>query len=285
MSRQVPEMNIEKKLLDMVDEDRGVGDITTDLVPDEKIRAEIKSKEPCTLAGVSILKTLFRIFNIEVIESREDGEDVGSGAVIFVLEGGSHDMLVVERTALNILSRMSGIASLTREYVSRAGDVRIASTRKTSPLFNYFENEAIKIAGGDTHRFGLYDSVLIKDNHLKLFSSVREAVEVAKKNTSFVHKVEVEVTNVEQALEAAEAGADIIMLDNMSPEETREVVSLLSEKDLFCETGPRKRVLLEASGNIKLNNLGDYLDTGVDVISVGALTHSASAKDFSLKIL
>lgn len=278
-------MNIEKKLVDMVDEDRGVGDITTDLVPDKKIRAEIKAKEPSTLAGVSILKTLFRVFNIRVVESRQDGEDVENGTTVFVLEGGSHDVLVVERTALNILSRMSGIASLTREYVSRAGDVRIASTRKTSPLFNYFENEAIKIAGGDTHRFGLYDSVLIKDNHLKLFPSVREVMEIARKNTSFVHKVEIEVSNVEQALEAVEAGADIIMLDNMSPEKIREVISLLSEKNLFCETGPRKRVLLEASGNIKLNNLEDYLDTGVDVISVGALTHSAPAKDFSLKIL
>ncbi|MEA1924728.1 MAG: carboxylating nicotinate-nucleotide diphosphorylase [Candidatus Altiarchaeota archaeon] len=278
-------MNVKKKLLDMVDEDRGVGDITTDLVPDRKIRAEIKAKEPCTLAGVSILKTLFGIFNICVIKSKQDGEDIGKNTIVFLLEGGSHDVLVVERTALNVLSRMSGIASLTREYVSRAGDVRVASTRKTSPLFNYFENEAIKIAGGDTHRFGLYDSVLIKDNHLKLFAGVREVMEIAKKNTSFVHKVEIEVSDVEQALEAVDAGADIVMLDNMGPEKIREVVSLLSEKGLFCEEGSRKRVLLEASGNITLNNLEDYLDTGVDVISVGALTHSATAKDFSLKII
>jgi len=278
-------MNIENKLMDMIDEDRGVRDITTEFVPKKTIKAEIKTKESCTLAGVSILEKLFTLFDIRVIESRLDGQDVGNNTTVFVLEGASNNVLLVERTALNIISRMSGIASLTREYVSRASGVKIASTRKTSPLFNYFENEAIKIAGGDTHRFGLYDSVLIKDNHLKLFTSIKQAVGTARKNTSFVHKIEIEVSNVEQAIQAAQAGADIIMLDNMLPEQIREAVSRLREINLFSDTGPRKRVLLEASGNITLDNLGEYLDTGVDVISVGALTHSASAKDFSLKII
>ncbi len=261
----------------MVDEDLGVRDITVAFTPNRRVKAQIIAKEDCMVSGITILKILFNVFNIKVLKSVNEGSDVEKNAEVFLLEGDTHDILVIERTALNILSRMSGISSLTREFVKRAGNVRVAATRKTSPLFGFFEKEAVRLAGGDTHRIGLYDCVLIKDNHLKLFSNVAEAVEKARENTSFITKIEVEVSNKEDALEAAKARADIILLDNMSPDEIREAVSALSDY--------RDKIIIEASGNITVDNIEEYAASGVDVISVGALTHSATAKDFSLRIL
>jgi len=273
---------LREKLLEMVREDSGVDDITTDFTPNRKVRAEIIAKESCIVAGISELNVLFSPFNIKSLNSINDGAKAKKNQRILTLSGNSHDILIVERTALNILSRMSGISTLTAEILKKAKKtnpkIRIAATRKTTPLFGYFEKRAVKLAGGDTHRLGLCDEVLIKDNHLKLFKSVSEAIRKAKENTSFAHKIEIEVSTPREALEAARAGADIIMLDNFTPKRIKEAMALLEKNKL------RKKVVLEASGGIMKENIKDYARTGVDVISLGMLTHSAKAKDFSLKI-
>jgi nicotinate-nucleotide pyrophosphorylase (carboxylating) len=274
---------LEEMFLRMVEEDVGSGDVTTELTPQKKVKAEIISNSDCVISGIEELKILFNLFNIKVLESVEDGIEVGKDQKIFVLSGNSDDILLVERTSLNILSRMSGVATLTREFIrkARSGNprIKVAATRKITPLFGYFEKKAVKTAGGDPHRSGLYDMVLIKDNHLRLFRDVREAIKKAKENTSFSHKIEVEVNNVKDAVASAEEGADIVMLDNMSVEQVKAAMENLRDRKL------RDRMVVEVSGGITLENISDYARLGVDVISVGRLTHSAPARDFSLRIL
>jgi len=273
---------LKKRLQEMVRDDVGAKDITTALAPNKKVGAEIIAKEPCTVAGIKELNSLFSLFNVKITNSVKDGAKIRKGQRILALNGNSHDILVVERTALNILSRMSGIASLTSEILKEARKgspkIRIAATRKTTPLFGYFEKKAVKVAGGETHRMGLWDMVLIKDNHLKLFSSITLAVKKAKEKTPKGIRIETEVSTPTQALEAAKAGADIIMLDNFTPKRIEKTISLLKENKL------RKKIVLEASGGITKKNIKAYAKTGVDVISLGMLTHSAKAKDFSLRI-
>lgn len=272
---------LEEKLLRMVEEDEGGGDITSALTPNKTVKVEIIAKEDCSISGISEIRTLFRLFNIKTIKSVEDGGSVKKGQKIFTLSGKAHDVLLVERTALNILSRMSGITSLTREFIkeARKGNpkVRVAATRKITPLFGNLEKKAVVVGGGDPHRLGLYDMILIKDNHLRLFKNVREAVRKARE-ASFAHKVEVEVCSMEEAIAAAEEKADIIMLDNMSVKGVKETISKMREMKL------RSHVLVEVSGGITLENIKDYAASGPDIISVGRLTHSAEAKDFSLRI-
>ncbi len=274
---------IEEKLLRMIEDDVGSGDITTEFTPKKRVKAEIISKDKCVISGIEELKILFNLFHIKILESVNDGDRVKKNQKIFLLSGNSNDILSVERTALNILSRMSGITTLTDRFIQKAKkvnpEIRVAATRKTTPLFSYFEKKAVKMAGGDTHRHGLYDLILIKDNHLKLFRDVGDAIKKARESTSFTHKIEIEVNNVKDAIISAEEGADIIMLDNMSVEQVKDAVSRLREKNL------RNKIILEVSGGIDLDNISDYSKLGIDVISVGRLTHSAPAQDFSLKIL
>jgi nicotinate-nucleotide pyrophosphorylase (carboxylating) len=273
---------LEKKLLSMVDEDAGKGDITTELVPNKVVRAKIIAKEDSSISGASELAALFALYNIKVLSSAKDGERVKDGQTIFSLSGRAHDILQVERTALNIISRMSGITSLTKEYVatarSRNPKVRVAATRKTTPLFSAFEKKAVVVGGGDPHRSGLYDMVLIKNNHLKLFKNVKDAVKKAREVSAY-HKIEIEVGTAADAVSAAEAGADIIMLDNMSVDDAKKTIAKLSEKKL------RKKILVEISGGINLGNIADYASCGPDLISVGRLTHSAASADFALRII
>ena len=279
---------LERKLLDMIEEDTGFHDITSTIVPDRVVKAEIISKSEGTISGISELKILFTLFKIDIIEPPVsekpimDGDNIKRNQKIFNLSGNSRDILVVERTALNILSRMSGVSTLTREFIKKARKtnptIRIAATRKTTPLFGYFEKHAVRIAGGDTHRHGLGDLVLIKDNHLVFFGGVKSALQGAMEKTSFTHKIEIEVNNIDDAILAAGTGADIIMLDNMPVTDVREAVSGLKRNNL------RNRVIVEASGGINLENIGEYAKTGVDVISIGAITHSAPALDFSLDL-
>jgi nicotinate-nucleotide pyrophosphorylase (carboxylating) len=203
--------------------------------------------------------------------------------VILTARGPARGLLGVERTLLNLLSHMSGVATSTADLVTISnkesrGRVRIACTRKTLPGLRYFEKKAVEVGGGDTHRLRLDDAVLIKDNHLKLAGSITDAVRKAKKKTSFTKKIEVEVTTPDQAVEAAQAGADIVLLDNMTTKEVERSVSLLRAKSL------RDRIVVEASGGIRKENLASYAKTGVDVISVGAITNSAPAIDMSLEI-
>jgi len=196
--------------------------------------------------------------------------------------GNARAILSVERTMLNVLARMSGIATATAsmvEEVRKAGaQVRIACTRKTAPGLLYFDKKAVLLGGGDPHRFHLDDMVLIKDNHLAIIGNVEKAVKKARENVSFSKKIEVEVTNVEDILSAVHAGADVIMLDNFSPKKVEKAVALLKEKKL------RNKILLEASGGITRENLLDFASKGVDIISVGMITDSAEALDISLQI-
>jgi nicotinate-nucleotide pyrophosphorylase (carboxylating) len=207
----------------------------------------------------------------------DDGSLFRKGDIIITLEGDAETILAIERLSLNLLSRLSAIATTTKKMVESAREVNpnviIAGTRKTTPGLRIFEKYAIEIGGGDPHRYNLSDMVLIKDNHISLIGSVREAVTLAKKITSFTKKIEVEVSDLKSALEAYEAGADAILLDNMSPKEVEEIVSLLKDK-----------VILEASGRITPENVKDYAKTGVDIISSGYLTHSVKALDLSLDV-
>jgi nicotinate-nucleotide pyrophosphorylase (carboxylating) len=270
---------IEKKLLRMIEED-GFMDITSDIVPEREVEAVIIAKEPGTVSGISELKILLNLFNIKVLFSLYDGDTFETNDTVIKIMGNSRDILLIERTALNLLARMSGITTLTKKYVDAVSKVnpklKIAATRKTNPLLGYFEKNAVKIGGGDTHRFNLGDCVLIKDTHLALFSGVAEAVSKAREITSFTHKIEIEVSTIEDAKKSV--GADIIMFDNMKPEEIRAAISALRNGLKF--TG-----FLEASGGITFDNISTYAETGVDIISIGALTNAAKSIDLSLRIL
>ena len=275
---------LEKRLLQMVEEDLGPCDVTTVFTPDRKVKAEIVAKEEGIVSGVSELSALFRLFSIKAQPLLSDGQKVKKKQRIFLLEGRSKDILVVERTAVNIISRMSGIATLTKKYVDKAASAnpkaRVAATRKTTPMFGFFEKKAVMAGGGDTHRLGLYDLVLIKDNHLRLFGdNAASALKAARRETSFSHKIEIEIKKEKDAYIAAEYGADIVMLDNMTVSEVKKIVSGLEKRGL------RSKVLLEVSGGIDLENIGEYAKTGVDILSVGRITHSAPALDMSLEIL
>ena len=266
-------------------EDIGYGDITTNALIDSKQEAEgrVVCQESAIVAGIEEALFLLELTGCQGTAKARDGERVKAGTMILSALGPARALLGVERTLLNLLAHMSGVATATVDLVSIAnresrGKVRIACTRKTLPGLRYFEKRAVKLGGGDMHRLRLDDAVLIKDNHLELAGSVGECVRKAKEKVSFTKKVEVEVTNADQAVEAAKAGADIILLDNMTPKEVERSVAMLKVENL------RDQVLLEASGGIRKENLARYVKTGVDVISVGAITHSAPAIDLSMEI-
>jgi nicotinate-nucleotide pyrophosphorylase (carboxylating) len=276
---------VEHAVRSFLAEDIGYGDITTNALIDSKQEAEgqVVCQESATVAGIEEALFLLELTGCQGTAKARDGERVKAGTMILSALGPARALLGVERTLLNLLAHMSGVATATMDLVSIAnkesrGKVRIACTRKTLPGLRYFEKRAVKLGGGDMHRLRLDDVVLIKDNHLELAGSVGECVRKAKEKVSFTKKVEVEVTNADQAVEAAKAGADIILLDNMTPKEVERSVAMLKTENL------RDQVLLEASGGIRKENLASYVKTGVDVISVGAITHSAPAIDLSMEI-
>ena len=264
-------------------EDLGKGDVTTNsLIPDEKIGvASILAQEEGILAGVEIAEEVFRQvdtkLNIKVW--LKDGAKVGSGDMIAVVEGRIASILKAERTVLNFLQRLSGIATEANRYVKAVEGlpVRIMDTRKTTPCLRVLEKYAVKVGGGKNHRIHLGDGILIKDNHLAALRSeglsIKEIIARARQNAPGGVKVELEVNTPQGALEAAEAGADVIMLDNMRLEDMREAVKAV-----------HGRALVEASGRITLDTVRAVAETGVDFISVGALTHSVKALDISLKL-
>ncbi|MEJ8543021.1 carboxylating nicotinate-nucleotide diphosphorylase [Methanothermobacter wolfeii] len=269
---------------EMIREDVGFEDITTDALIDRDmtVKADVISREEGVLAGVDVAEVMVLDFGIEIIKWKHDGDTIKEGDRILTLEGRAYDILKIERTMLNLMMRMSGIATLTARVLSRArrysGKVRIAATRKTTPGLQWFEKQAVKIGGGDTHRFRLDDCAMIKDNHIAIVGDVEEAVKRVREHVSFTKKVEVEVESPEDAVTAAEAGADIVLLDNMSPEVIEHIVGELKRRGL------RDRVILEASGGIKPENIDRYASTGVDVISMGFITNSAQPVDLSLEI-
>jgi len=267
-----------------LNEDVGRGDITSEaLFPSSlKGRAQIVAKEEGLLAGVEVAKEVFRLSScgrVKFSHSLEDGDLVGPRKAVLIMEGGAPSILRGERVALNFLSRLSGIATLTRKYVDliKGLEVRILDTRKTSPNLRVLEKYAVKIGGGMNHRFGLDDGILIKDNHIKICGGVGEAVERARKNLSPLLKIEVEVENLAQLEEAIAAGADVIMLDNMEKGKMREAVSRIRSHE--------RHILIEASGGINLENVREVAETGVDFISVGGLTHSAASLNFALEMM
>ncbi|TMI32905.1 carboxylating nicotinate-nucleotide diphosphorylase [Candidatus Bathyarchaeota archaeon] len=277
-------MFIEETLEKFLDEDIGQGDITTDALVDSKLRAtgQVVCKERAVIAGLSESIILLKLLGCEGKSKFRDGQEVPAGTIILEADGSGSSLLKVERVLLNMLSHMSGVATATAELVEIAkkngSSARIACTRKTLPGLRYFEKRAVELGGGDTHRLRLDDAVLIKDNHLELAGSITESVRKAKAKVSFTKKIEVEATSPDQAVEAGLAGADIILLDNMTPQDVKKSLNLLEAKKL------RVHLLTEVSGGITRENLLSYVKTGVDVISVGSITHSAKAIDMSLEL-
>ena len=268
-------------LLRFLEEDAPFGDVTSEAVIPEDLEAEavIIAKQDGVIAGLEEAKALFEHFGAKVELKVKDGDEVKKGTVVIKLKGNARKILLVERTALNIIGRMSGIATQTRKLVEKirtvSPKVRVAGTRKT--LLKPLDKKAILIGNGEPHRFSLSDAILIKDNHLALVP-LEEAIKRAKAFS--VYKiVEVEVESVEDALKAAKAGADVIMLDNMTPEQIKEVLEALKHE------GFRDKVKIEVSGGITEENIQDYAKLDIDVISLGALTHSVKNFDVSLEIL
>ena len=280
----IPRKILEEKLRTMLAEDIGEGDVTTSLIiPKETVaEAEVISKEAGTIAGIEEAEILSESLGLTAKTNIKDGDRVKRGQILLRIVGDARTILVVERTLLNIVSRMSGIATATEkmlEKIRKAGvRTRIACTRKTAPGLLYFDKKAVVIGGGDPHRSHLDDMILIKDNHVTIAGSVEKAVRRAKEGASFSKKIEVEVTRTEDISPAIHAGADVIMLDNFSPKHVAKAVALLKDKKL------RNRVLLEASGGITEENLLEFASKGVDVISIGMITNSARALDMSLEI-
>ncbi len=269
-------------LLRFIREDAPWGDVTSEtVVPDVTCRAVVRAKSQGVVAGLSEARRLFEHFGVTVRERSADGRAVAPGTVLLDLDGPARAILLVERTALNIIGRMSGIATRTREAVEAvravSPDVRVAATRKTAPGLRVLDKKAVILGGGDPHRYTLSDMVLIKDNHLAL-TPLAEAIRRAKEE-SLYRVVEVEVETVEDAVTAAGAGADIVLLDNMTPDTVREAVRALAGRGL------RDRLTLEVSGGVGEDTLAGYAATGVDVISMGALTHTVRNFDVSLDIL
>jgi nicotinate-nucleotide pyrophosphorylase (carboxylating) len=277
-------MLIEDSLRRFLDEDIGHGDITTDALvdPASKATGTVICKERAVIAGLSESITLLKLLGCEGTSKVPDGQEVPSGTIILEVSGSGSALLKLERVLLNLLSHMSGVATATAELVNIAkkngSSTRIACTRKTLPGLRYFEKRAVELGGGDTHRLRLDDAVLVKDNHLALAGSITESVKKAKAKVSFTKKIEVEATGPDQAVEAALAGADIVLLDNMTPHEVKRSVDVLEAKKL------RSHVLVEVSGGITRENLASYAEIGVDVISVGSITNSARAIDMSLEL-
>ena len=266
----------------MLAEDVGFGDITSDAVVEEGkfVTGTIVSKDNGILAGIDIVRELFEEYSVKVNFWLKDGTKLSPGDVLMSFSGDARTILLLERTALNLSMRMSGVATAANHYVDLVKDynVKVAGTRKTSPAIGKFDKYALKIGGADTHRFALDDMVLIKDNHIATCKSPLEALQKAKDNVSFSKKIEIEVETLHDAVECVENNADIVMLDNMGPDEVRAVIGEL--KNL----GIRQNSLIEVSGGITDETILDYAELGVDIISIGALTHASRSLNFSLNI-
>ncbi len=279
-----PRRILEEKLLHLLAEDVGQGDVTTAVVVLQGCIAEAEAvaKADGIVAGLEEMGILAEALGLKVKCKVTDGAEIKKGTVLMTLAGNAATILTAERTLLNLLSRMSGIATATQALMEKIRKAklktRVAATRKSAPGLLYFDKKAVVIGGGDPHRLHLDDMVLIKDNHIVVAGSMEEAVKRAKQQASFSKKIEVEVTTTTDALKAAELGVDIVMLDNFSPAQTKEAVDLFRKKGL-CGA------LVEASGGITEDNLLDYAKAGVDLISLGGLTHSVKALDISLEIV
>lgn len=263
-----------------LEEDLGSGDLTTNSIikPESKGRAVLMAKQDLVLAGLPVFKRTFEILNSDTrFESFfEDGQGVSKNEKVCEISAPVQAILKAERTGLNLLQRMSGIATLTQKYAEQVKGfkAKVLDTRKTTPGLRILDKYSVRMGGGYNHRFGLYDGIIIKDNHIQAAGSITKALSVCRESAPHTIKIEIEVEDLEGVAEALQAGADIIMLDNMSLEETKKAVELVKGKSV-----------LEVSGNVSLENIKSIAATGVDLISVGALTHSAPAADLSLELI
>jgi nicotinate-nucleotide pyrophosphorylase (carboxylating) len=280
----VPRKIVEDRLKQILAEDVGQGDVTAAaIIPTGlTVQAEVIAKEAGIVAGIEEATILAESLGLTVKAQVADGQEIKNKQTLMQLTGDAQTILAVERTLLNLLSRMSGIATATNKLTQKLkkanSKARIAATRKSAPGMLYFDKKAVTIGNGDPHRLHLDDMVLIKDNHIAIVGSALEAVKLAKAKVSFSKKIEVEVTKAADAVKVAEAGADIVMFDNFSPKQVKDAVELLKAAGFFG------KVLLEVSGGINSENLLEYAETQVDIISMGALTHSVKALDISLEI-
>jgi nicotinate-nucleotide pyrophosphorylase (carboxylating) len=268
---------------EFLSEDLGRGDITTQSTVPDGVRGigKFLAKEDLVVCGLAIAEAVFFQLDSESPElepTANDGDEITAGTTFASMKGFADVLLGGERVALNLIQRMSGVATLTRQYVKaiEGTNAKIVDTRKTTPGLRMLEKYAVSIGGGKNHRLGLDDGVLIKDNHIALAGGVKEAVQAAKNYVGHLHKIEVEITNWHQLREAITAGADIIMIDNQTPQEAQKLVEMSRNLN--------PNVLIEASGNMSLDTVKSYAEVGVDLISVGKLTHSARAMDISFKI-
>ena len=251
---------------------------TTALINDDSTcKVNLISKEDGILAGSDVFKRVFDILgNVEVIFNKKDGEILSKGEIIAIVKGKTKNVLFGERVALNLLQRMCGVATLTRKYADKltGTKAKLVDTRKTTPNLRILEKYAVTVGGGINHRNNLSDGIMLKDNHIDAAGSITNAINLIRNNCSFVRKIEVETENLDMVKEALNCKADIIMLDNMSISEMKTAVELIGDK-----------AIIEASGNVSINTIRDIALTGVDIISVGALTHSYESFDISLKNL
>jgi len=281
MNNQITiKLNADELILQALREDITSEDITTNAVMrrEQEGQVQLICKQEGIIAGLWVFERVFQLLDekAKIIFYAKDGDQVEAGQLLGIVRGDIKALLSGERTALNYLQRMSGIATYTHSIavLLEGSKTKLLDTRKTTPNMRLFEKYAVKVGGGYNHRYNLSDGVLLKDNHIGAAGSVKKAVEMAKEYASFVRKIEVEVENLEMVQEALDAGADIIMLDNMSEEMMREAVAIIDGR---AET--------ECSGNVTRENIEKYISIGVDYISSGALTHSAPIMDISLKNL
>ena len=280
MNRITMELQADELIKLALREDISSEDVTTNSVMKEAVKGEVEliCKQDGVIAGLDVFKRVFELLDdtVEVELYCKDGDEVKNKQLMGKVTGDIRVLLSGERVALNYLQRMSGIATYTRSVAAllEGTKTKLLDTRKTTPNMRIFEKYAVRVGGGFNHRYNLSDGVLLKDNHIGAAGSVTKAVQMAKEYAPFVRKIEIEVENLEMVKEAVEAGADIIMLDNMSPEEMRQAVELIAGR---AET--------ECSGNVTKENICNVTAVGVDYISSGALTHSAPILDISLKNL
>jgi nicotinate-nucleotide pyrophosphorylase (carboxylating) len=276
---KIPKSQITYFVKNALAEDIGSGDITTNVIVPERTlaRGAIVLEEDAVIAGLEIAEEVFKQLdkNVRFSAVYKDGARVLKGKVVAEISGKARALLTGERTALNILQRLSGIATLTNSFVRavKGTDAKIVDTRKTTPNLRIFEKYAVLMGGGHNHRFGLYDAVLIKDNHISIAGGIKKAVAMARQNIPHTMKIEAEAKSLKEVKDAITAGADIIMLDNMSVAMMKKAVAMIN-----------KKTVVEASGNVNLKNVRDIALTGVDIISIGALTHSYKSISMSMEI-
>lgn len=273
-------LNADNLIKMALQEDISSEDVTTNAVMRSRKQGEVQliCKQDGIIAGLGVFERVFKLLDetTEVKFYAEDGDEVKNKQLLGVIQGDIRVLLSGERTALNYLQRMSGIATYTHQIAEllKGTKIKLLDTRKTTPNMRIFEKYAVKVGGGYNHRYNLSDGILLKDNHIGAAGSVKKAVEMAKEYAPFVRKIEIETENLDMVKEAVEAGADIIMLDNMTPEVMKEAVKIIDGR---AET--------ECSGNVTKENIEHLVEVGVDYISSGALTHSSPILDLSLKNL